>query len=233
MCELLDELTKQEHKLMNLRAMQDEATKVLLAKPLSQAVVRGEIKKAEYVNYMADVYCYALHSAQVIAIAGARLTLSHPEMAQYLYQHAGEELGHDKWAKTDLLDLGLKVAQIEQLTPSTPCLRMIGLEYLYAAHENAVGLFGWMFVLESLGAKVGGELSEAVDKALKLNGKGTYFLKGHAEADAHHSEDLYDILDKNLSKPEDRLVFERMFHESLDCYGAILDSAQIERPMAA
>jgi pyrroloquinoline quinone (PQQ) biosynthesis protein C len=213
--------------------MQDDAAKQLLARPLSQAVVRGELRKAEYVNYMSDVYCYALHSSQVIAIAGARLTLSHPAMAQYLYQHAAEELGHDKWARSDLLDLGLTSEQITKVRPSSACLRMIGLEYLYAAHENAVGLFGWMFVLESLGAKVGGGLAAAVDKTLKLNGKGMYFLNGHAEADAHHAEDLYRVITENLSSDEDRAVFERMYHESLESYCQILDSACIPDRAAA
>jgi heme oxygenase len=154
-------------------------------------------------------------------------------MAQYLYQHAREELGHDKWARADLLDLGLTSEQIANAHPSSACLRMIGLEYLYAAHLNPVGLFGWMFVLESLGAQVGGKLAAAVDNTLQLNGKGMYFLNGHAEADAHHSEDLYRILSENLSAAEDCIAFERMYQESLESYCEILDSARIEDRIAA
>jgi Iron-containing redox enzyme len=218
---------------MNLRAMQNEAAKRLLATPLCQAVMRGEIQKFEYVNYMSDVYCYALHSSQVIAIAGSRLTLTHPKMAQYLYHHAAEELGHDKWAHSDLLDLGLTSEEIAAIQPSGACLRMIGLEYLYAAHENPIGLFGWMFVLESLGGKLGGNLAKAVDMSLQLNGKGMYFLYGHAEADLHHSEDLCRVIDENLSEETDRLTFERMYEESIVSYCKILDNARNEERAAA
>ena len=124
-----------------------------------------------------------------------------PAMAQYLYHHAGEELGHDKWAEADLMDLGLSAEQISKLQPSSACLQMMGLEYLYAAHLNPVGLFGWIFVLDSLGAQVGGTLAAAVEKALQLNGRGLYFLKGHAEAEAHYAEDLYRIIGRTLARP--------------------------------
>lgn len=174
---------------------------------------------------MADVYCYALHSAQVIAIAGSRLVLSHPSLAQYLFRHAEEELGHDKWAASDLQDLGLSPSDIRNIVPSSPCMRMIALEYYYAAHANPVGLFGWMFVLESLGGKLGGSIATAIDQALKLGGKGTYFLHGHGEADAHHSEDLYTVISVNVESAEDQAAFLYMARESEDLYCGILDNA--------
>jgi len=182
---------------------------------------------------MSDVYCYAQHSSQVIAIAGSRLALSHPNMAEYLFRHASEELGHDEWAKSDLLDLGLTKEEVNAISPSSACLNMIGLEYFYAAHANPVGLFGWMFVLESLGSSVGGSMADALDKALRLEGKGLYFLRGHAEADAHHSEDLYRIISAGVLVEDDRLPFDRMYSESLDIYCRILDNAHQGLRLAA
>jgi heme oxygenase len=174
---------------------------------------------------MIDVYCYALHSSQVIAGAGSRLVLSHPALAEYLFRHAVEELGHDKWAESDLNDLGLGADDIKNAVPSSPCARMIALEYYYSAHANPVGLFGWMFVLESLGAKVGGSLAQAVDQVLQLNGKATYFLRGHADADAHHSEDLYSVISANVKSSKDQDAFFLMTRESGDLYCEILNHA--------
>jgi heme oxygenase len=218
---------------MNLRKMQDDVADQLTARPFVKSIFRGDLQRAEYVRYMCDVHCYALHSSQVIAIAGARLALSHPPMAAYLFNHAAEELGHDTWAHSDLLDLGLTPHDISTITPSPPCLRMIGLEYFYAAHDNPAGLFGWMFVLESLGGKVGGGVAAALDATLKLEGKGLYFLKGHGEADSHHSEDLYRVISENLSSEEDRRVFLRMYREAIDLYCEILDHAKLQDQIAA
>ena len=211
---------------MNLREMQENAVQTVLKTSLCRAVMDGKLERCEYVKYLSDVYCYALHSAQVIGMAGVRLTLSHPPLAEYLFTHAAEELGHDKWAGSDLLDLGLKPDSLRQMQPSSACLRMIALEYLYATQWNAVGLFGWMFVLESLGGSVGGSLAACVDRTLSLDGKAMYFLKGHAQADAHHSEDLYRVIDGNVSTQDDRSAFLTMYEESLRLYCEILDNAR-------
>jgi hypothetical protein len=159
---------------MDFRQIQGQVTERLMSTKIVQALMRGEMSLAQYRAYMEDVYCYALHSSQVIGLAACRLALSHPPLSHYLFRHAAEELGHDKWAAADLKDLGLSDAEIATLMPSSPCLRMIALEYFYAAQANPVGLFGWMFVLESLGGRVGGSMAQAIDRSLGLQGKGVY-----------------------------------------------------------
>lgn len=210
---------------MNLRAMQDRLSTRILSTDIVRQLDRGGIAVDQYRAYMSDVYCYALHSAQVIALASSRLVLSHPPLAQYLFRHAEEELGHDQWAASDLRDLGLSPAAIRSLSPSSPCVRMIGLEYYYAVHANPIGLFGWMFVLESLGGRIGGVMAQTVDRVLQLDGKGTYFLRGHGEADEHHSEDLYAVISENVKSEEDRSAFLYMAREAEDLYCGILDHA--------
>ncbi|MGF6289646.1 iron-containing redox enzyme family protein [Paraburkholderia youngii] len=210
---------------MDLRNLQDQAVSQLTATRMVHDVLASRFCKAQYIRYMLDVYCYALHSSQVIATAGARLALSNPPLADYLFSHAREELGHDRWAHSDLVDLGLQPDAISSVEPSAACLRMIGLEYLYAAHLNPVGLFGWLYVLESLGGKIGGQLAAIVDETLRLEGKALYFLKGHADADAHHSEDLFRIISDHVNSEDDRHAFCRVYRESLDLYCQVLDSA--------
>lgn len=217
---------------MDLRAMQDQVTQRLMGTTVIRQLMSGQLQKSQYIAYMSDVYSYALHSSIVIGSAANRLVHSHPAMAEYLFRHAAEELGHDRWAASDLADLGLSEAQIAEIAPSSACLHMIGLEYYYACHANPVGLFGWMFVLESLGGRVGGGIAQSVDKVLRLNGKGLVFLQGHGEADAHHSEDLYRVIGIDVRSERDKGDFLRMFAESADSYCAILDGASQARQAA-
>lgn len=210
---------------MDLRTMQERASSRIISTDIVQNLMDENISMDQYRAYMADVYSYALHSAQVIALAGSRLVPSHPRLSQYLFRHAEEELGNDKWAASDLLDLGLSPSDIDDIVPSSPCVRMIGLEYYYAAHANPVGLFGWMFVLESLGGRVGEKMAQAIDRALGLNGKATYFLRGHGEADTRRSENLYAAIAANVKSAEDRKAFIHMAREAEDLYCAILDNA--------
>ncbi|MEZ5564126.1 MAG: iron-containing redox enzyme family protein [Gammaproteobacteria bacterium] len=210
---------------MELRTLQEQISNRLLRTRGVQELMQGQISVGQYRAYLQDVYSYALHSSVVIGWAANRMVHSHPPLADYLFRHAGEELGHDQWAASDLRDLGMTDAEIVLIRPSTPCARMVGLEYYYAAHANPVGLFGWMFVLESLGGKVGGGIATAIDKVLSLNGRATYFLKGHADADAHHAEELYAVISKHVVAKNDQQDFQSMVLESEDLYCAMLDSA--------
>lgn len=216
---------------MQLEQMQQNITRAVMTHPLVAAIEARKMNRLQYRAYMEDVYAYAQHSSQVIGLAGVRLVGTHPLLAQYLLHHAVEELGHDKWAASDLRDLGFTDAQLAASRPSSPCLRMIGLEYFYAQHANPVGLFGWMFVLESLGGAVGGQIARAIDEALNLNGKGTYFLSGHGEADTHHAEDLFRVISSGVTSPSDREVFTRMAREGQDLYTQILDHAYAAAPL--
>ena len=64
---------------------------------------------------------------------------------------------------------------------------MIGFEYFTAGYDNPVGLFGWLYVLESMGDDLGSQVSAAIDQALGLDGKALRFLAGHGINDVAHT----------------------------------------------
>jgi Iron-containing redox enzyme len=175
----------------------------LLATEMVKELVCGKPNKNHYIGYVVNVYNYALHSAPVIALAGSRCVHSHPELSDYLFLHAQEELGHDKWAFNDLRELGLSEEMILSSRPGLSCASMVGLEYYYAGHANPVGLFGWLYTLECLGGDLGGSISDLIDQGLGLNGKGVKFVRGHGEADEQHSEDLIHQIGTHVKSKND------------------------------
>jgi pyrroloquinoline quinone (PQQ) biosynthesis protein C len=214
---------------MDLRRMQSTAVETLMSTALIRELQHGKATREQYRAYMVDVYCYALHSSQVIGEAASRLVLREPALAQYLFAHASEELGHDRWAASDLRELGVEDRELGSLAPSSPCLRMIALEYFYATQANPVGLFGWMLALESLGGRVAGGLAELIDSTMQLGGKATRFLRGHGKADAQHSVDLYQTITEHITAHDDLAGLQIVFQESVDLYCAILEAAFIAR----
>lgn len=210
---------------MSLRQLQQLTIERIMATAFVQAVHGQTIAHAQYRAYLIDVHHYARHNAQVIALAGSRLALSHPQLAEYLLAHASEEVSHDSWAHADLLELGLTDSEIARSTPSNPCLQMLGLEFLYAAHLNPLGFLGWLFVLRSVGSSFGGETVGALDRTLGLEGKGLAFLRSHASADAQHAEDLLGIIEQHISGEADRESFVRMMGLSSELYVGLLDAA--------
>jgi pyrroloquinoline quinone (PQQ) biosynthesis protein C len=210
---------------MDLHQMQEQIANRALATPVVQALMKGQATRAHYRAYLIDVLAYARHNSTVIPHAGSRLVLSHPPLAEYLFQHATEELGHEQWVDSDLRDLGMTESDIASSEPSSACLRMIGLEYFYAMHDNAVGLFGWMFVLYSLAGKVGVGFAKALDQSLHLQGKATHFLRGHAGADSHQPDDLCRVILDHVKTEADQRVFHTMARESEELYRDILANA--------
>jgi len=192
---------------------------------LIKRVHSRSMTRDQYACYVNDVYHYAKHSSCVIGSAAVRLVHSNPPLSEYLFRHAAEEIGHDAWARSDLLDLGWTNADIDASKSSEACQRMIALEYFYACTDNPVGLFGWMYVLECLGGGIGGTMAQAVDAALDLRGKGTYFLSGHGDADILHSKDLTDMISTNVTSARDCADLLHVAWLSLDCYVGILDAA--------
>lgn len=202
----------------------------IMSHEIIQRIGTGRVTRDEYARYMSDVYYYAQHSSQVIGFAASRLVSRHPEMANYLFTHAQEELGHDAWAKSDLVDLGRREEEIAAVTPSHACQQMVAMEYFYSCHDDPVGLFGWMYVLECLGGDAASGLADGLDAALQLGGKGVYFLAGHGEADEHHSEDLTNVISHaDLSNAEQGCITNVMAM-SISCYLGILDHALTASP---
>ena len=210
---------------MDLHALQKRAVDALMQHQVVASLMRGVVERDAYRCYLGDVYCYAQHSSQVIALAGTRLVPRHPPLAQYLFRHAEEELGHERWAAPDLVALGTGERELRSIRPSSPCMQMLALEYYYAAHDNPVGLFGWMFALESLGGIVGDRMAQALDRSLGLGREALNFLTRHAAADTHHSRDLARVIGEQVVEPSDREAFATMFSESLRLYCGILDHA--------
>ncbi len=193
--------------------------------PIVAAVMGGQLSRAQYARYIIDVYHYARHSAVVIGQAGVRLVHSHPALAAYFLRHAHEELGHDAWAHSDLIDIGLSPAAIVASQPSPPCRDMIEMEYYFACNGNPVGLFGWTYVLECLGGGMGGAMAAGIDRALRLNGKGVWFLSGHGDADSQHMVDLAQIINAHVAAAEDRACFLAVVDRARGLYRGILDAA--------
>ena len=188
-----------------------------------QRIMEGGLDKNLYAGYLVNVYHYAQHSPKVIGMAGARAANTHPELAAYLLHHATEEIGHERWARSDLIDLGLKPEQISASRPNTACLGMIGMEYYIAGTANPVSLFGWMFTLEALGDDVGHLISRQLDRTLTLEGRGAYFLAGHGDADHDHIQEITQTIEKHMRDPSDLADTLHVAHASADLYLRMLD----------
>jgi len=169
--------------------------------PAVQGVLSGEPNPVVYGRYLTNVWHYAQHSSIVIGHAAARCVPDNPKLADYLFHHAREELGHDVWALQDMEALGMNIDDVRKSRPVPSCAAMVGFEYFTASHANPVGLFGWLYVLEAMGDDLGQVVSERIAQGLKLP-DGVKFLKGHGEADVAHTKDLTEQIQTNIDSQD-------------------------------
>jgi pyrroloquinoline quinone (PQQ) biosynthesis protein C len=214
--------------ISELSALRERSLARVHGTPLVRSILAGDVPRQAYARYMSDVHQYALHSPVVIATAGARAALTHPEVARYLIHHANEELGHDKWARADLESLGVSREVIESARPSLPCMAMLGVEYFWAAHGNPVAILGWTFALEALGDDVGHLVADALAKTVPGGAQSTGFLRGHGEADHDHIRDIVEVIEKHVTAPRDRADLLYVASVSADLYAQIIEGATAE-----
>jgi pyrroloquinoline quinone (PQQ) biosynthesis protein C len=155
-----------------------------------KALFAGTPDRTAYVRYLINAYHYAQYSPKVMAMAAARCTDTHPELATYLLRHADEEQGHHKWALEDLRDFGTGEAEARATRPVPSCSAMIGYVHYVAAYANPVGLFGWMYVLEAVGNDLGAVTAQRLKASLGSGGRGLRFVARHGVSDADHAKEL-------------------------------------------
>jgi pyrroloquinoline quinone (PQQ) biosynthesis protein C len=164
----------------------------------------GKLDKRAYVQYLINAYSYAQHSPKVMAVAAARCTDTHPELAAYLLRHAIEEQGHYQWALEDLRDLGIGDAEVRSARPTLSCAAMIGYIHYISAQGNPVGLFGWMYVLEAVGNDLGTMVANAIKNALSLSGSGGLrFIARHGVSDIDHARELTEQIQTHITDEVD------------------------------
>ena len=215
----------------HLVSVRERTLRKLISMPAIERVLAGKPDIALYGRYLTNVYHYACHSAEVIALAGSRCTRTHPEASGYLLHHAEEEMGHELWALDDLKALGADETAVLASKPVPACAAMIGFEYYVAGRANPVGLFGWLYVLEAMGDDLGKRVASALQRALGGSGRGIKFVAGHGVADHDHTADLTRVISQHIKAPQDIADVNHVADVSADLYVRIFD--QIGRDAAA
>jgi len=95
---------------------------------LVKAIREGGVSRALYAIYMIETFHYTAHNARNQGLVGVRHA-DNPVYAKFCFEHAAQEVGHEKMALHDVMSLGLKheVFDIPSALPETEVL----IAYLY------------------------------------------------------------------------------------------------------
>jgi pyrroloquinoline quinone (PQQ) biosynthesis protein C len=208
-------------QLTSLRRQVDQRLRSL---PVVQSALDGTLDRTTYVRYLNDIaYQYAPHSPQVMCLAASRCVNTHPELAEYLLNHAAEERGHNEWAHADLRHLRVAEGRITATRAAPACAAMIGHAYYLAGHGNPVALYGWMYILEAVGADLGPDVANALKSRFRTS---LQFVAGHSVADKRHTQELQNRIQRYVRRSEDKVDVAHAAEVSADLYVRMFEQIQ-------
>ncbi|MGO1069411.1 iron-containing redox enzyme family protein [Lysobacter sp. CA199] len=199
---------------------------ILDTSELVRAIRGGSVDKALYAIYMLETYHYTAHNARNQALVGVR----HAELAPYAkfcFEHAAEEVGHEKMALHDVMSIGLKDHKfdIPQPLPSTEIL----IAYLYwvSFTGNPLQRLGYSYWAENAYEYIN-PLIDRLRTTLELQESQLTFFIAHSDIDADHFEEIKTIMRRTCKSEQDWVDVERVMETSLRLTGAMLEEVHRE-----
>jgi hypothetical protein len=192
-----------------LRAVLDQAEPALrgAAAGLWSAPGLGE----RYPRYLQAMHGVLRASVPLMERAAARCAEFLPQdpstdrLRDYLVQHAGEERGHDAWAREDLALLGGDLAAACDEQPWPDAAALVGPQYYWIEHHHPVALLGYIAVLEGNAPRPG--LAEWIAAGAGVPDAALRTVREHADLDTGHTEAIYRLLDSlHLDAAQERAV---------------------------
>lgn len=188
----------------SLDALRRETVAELKDCRIVEEVLAGRSRQEDYVAYLINVYHYARFSPVIMAAAAARTSQTYPELSLYLLRHAAEEQGHDTWALDDLEKLGVAKGTVEHTRPVPACRALVSYAHDLATARNPIAVFGWMYILEAVGADIGTAAGEKLGEAHGGAVPPVHFVQGHGSADAVHTMEIASQINAHITATNDR-----------------------------
>lgn len=171
---------------MKLKSLYDQEIK-----QLGRQVVEAPWKNKEFYAYwLAQTYYFVKDNTRLLMLCGSRVDLKDQRTHHRLIEHCAEEKGHEMLLVRDLAKLGYKVTDFPQL-PATAGFYQS--QYYWIEHRHPMAFFGYIILLEGLGAEYAPKVFRQVQEA--HGASAATFLRVHGEEDISHIQNAFKELE--------------------------------------
>ncbi|WP_136255694.1 TenA family transcriptional regulator [Onishia niordana] len=172
----------------------------MLSIPLLQRAQRGEVSHAEYLAFLGQAYHHVRFTVPLMMACGARLPDDKGWLREALVEYIDEEHGHEQWILDDIRAAGGDPEAVVATTPAPATRLMVGHVRDVITHDNPVGFFGMVLVLEGTSTALATQAAEALQQHLGLPKEAFRYLLSHGSLDIGHMaffESLIERLDED------------------------------------
>ncbi|MFC4127433.1 iron-containing redox enzyme family protein [Nocardia rhizosphaerae] len=155
-----------------------------------------------YFLVMKQVFHYTSHNATNQAVAAFRTTPDQLGLLKFVYEHAREELGHERMVLHDLRAIGLiEKGEVIDDVPLPATDALIGYLYGVALREGPIPRLGYSYWAESVYTHIA-PLLDAARGTLGLTDREMAFFVAHAEIDSKHADEVRHTITRAVTTLE-------------------------------
>ncbi|WP_405587134.1 iron-containing redox enzyme family protein [Streptomyces sp. NBC_01190] len=180
-----------------------------------------------YRNFMVELYHYTRHNSINQAFAAWRVPPEKMGMLRFCYEHAEEELGHEKMVEHDLAAVGLLTPGLLERPPLPPTQALIGYLYHVGLEFGAIPRLGYSYWAESAYDHLG-EALNAVRAGLGVSDREMSFFVAHQSIDTKHAQEVRQALERYATDPVDQARAIDVARTTLYLTGQLLEVSYAE-----
>jgi len=185
--------------------------KLIFSQPVTPALYR---------DLMIEIYHYTKHNSRNQA---ATSMVEAPDgLLKFAYQHAAEELGHERMVIHDLESLNLLDKDLLQRKPLPATEALIGYLYYVAFKYGAIARLGYSFWAEDVYEQIDDALRK-IRQDLSLADKNMTFFVAHAKIDEKHIDQVTDCIDRFAKTPAEQALVQQVAKTTIFLTGQLLE----------
>lgn len=173
-----------------------EARATLLAAPIIQGCLRGEVSLPSYVAFLREAYHHVRHTVPLLQACKAALPPRHAWLEGPLDEYIREEAGHDEWILDDIRACGGDAEAVRRGRPGHATEVMVAYAYDTIARRNPLGFFGMVHVLEGTSVSLALLAADRIQQPLRLPDAAFSYLRSHGTLDVEHTAHFARLMDR-------------------------------------
>jgi pyrroloquinoline quinone (PQQ) biosynthesis protein C len=179
-----------------LQAATQEQRQGLVAAPIVQACLRGEVSLPSYLAFLREAYHHVRHTVPLLAACRDRLPARLAWLRTALDEYIDEEQGHDEWILSDIAACGFDPEPVRRGAPGFAAEVMVAYAYDTIARGNPVGFFGMVHVLEGTSVALALTAADRIQQGLGLPAEAFGYLRSHGVLDREHTARFAQLVDR-------------------------------------
>jgi heme oxygenase len=217
---------------LELQEQTNAARQRLLAVPIIQGCLRGEVSLPSYLAFLGEAYHHVSHTVPLLVACKAALPGHHRWLHDALDEYVEEERGHEEWILADIHACGGDAQSVRHGAPGHAAEVMVAYAYDTIARRNPLGFFGMVHVLEGTSVSLALLAADRIQAPLGLPDAAFSYLRSHGILDREHTSHFARLMDR-IDDPRDQADIVHAARAFYRLYGDVFRELPLPQPAPA